>query len=98
MEDILKQLSDIDLNQSIDYTSLMLDDVYNIEKCYLHMLKGNDFELHLSDDPNYQYIDKDELGDFIRNNCANVIRSRLSKIDENLLNTIIDYYLAENFM
>ena len=99
MEQIINMFRDLDIDEDtqLNLEKLMKGDVYSIQNCYENMINGRDFELNLSDDPDYQYLDKETLGEFIKANYYNIISKNIIVTDKNLLDSIVDYYLEQNF-
>ena len=99
MEVIINKLQNLDVidDSQINLQRLMINDIHSIQECYENMLNGYDFELILSDDPDYQYLEKETMGEFVKQNYYNIISKNILVNDKNLLDSIVDYYLEQNF-
>ena len=98
MENLLDMFDklQIDNQTRLNLEQLMINDIYSIQTCYENMNKGFDFELNISDDPDYQYLDRNTLGDFIKTNYYGIISKNIHVADMRLLDSIVDYYLDQN--
>ena len=97
MDDIFRSIHKLTIDDC-DFEELMMNDIISIEKCYIHMLQGNEFNLQLSDDPMYSYIEKEYLSEFIKTHYIPVISTRIHITDKNLLDSVVDYYLRINYL
>ena len=99
MEDIINKLQNLYVidDSQINLQRLMINDIHSIQECYENMLNGYDFELILSDDPDYQYLEKETMGEFVKQNYYNIISKNIFVHDKNLLDSIVDYYLEQHF-